>query len=71
MHYSIIKVVNGTFTIHAEGTNVQSIKVTFFGTCQTLWNASDVITGKLQIVDENLNPIEGGRYTEYITHPAT
>ena len=67
MIYSIIKVVNGSYTIHAEGyTDISKAKVAFHGLCQILWNASDVITGEVAIMDENLNCAEG--YKEFIHH---
>jgi hypothetical protein len=34
--------------------------------CQTLWNAQDVITAEVMIVDENLDSVEG--YKELIRH---
>lgn len=67
MVYSIIKVVNGSFSIHAEGyTDISKAKVAFHGLCQILWNASDVITAEVAIMDENLNCAEG--YREFIHH---
>lgn len=67
MKYAIIKVVNGNYSIHAEGfTDINSAKVTFFGLCQTLCNAPDVITAEVKIVDENLDCVEG--YKEFISH---
>lgn len=68
MKYAIIKVINGNYFIHAEGiTALASAKTQFHGLCQTLWNATDVLTAKVKIVDENLDCVEG--YKEYITHP--
>jgi hypothetical protein len=67
MKYAIIKVVNGNYSIHAEGiTDVSSAKISFHGLCQTLWNASDVITAQVRIIDEQLNCVEG--YNEFIHH---
>ena len=67
MKYSIIKVINGNFSVHGEyNTNLESAKVSFHGLCQTLWNAPDVITAMVKIVDENLDCVQG--YMEYITH---
>lgn len=69
MKYAIVKCLNGNYSVHAEGyTDVNNAKVAFFGLCQTLWNASDVVTGMAMIVDENLDPVE--RYKEYIHHAA-
>ena len=68
MKYSIIKCINGNFAIHAEGTDLNGMKVNFHGLCQTLWNAQDVITAKVEIVDEQLNCVED--YREFIHHEA-
>lgn len=67
MKYAIIKVINGNYSIHAEGiADVNSAKVKFHGLCQTLWNASDVLKATVIITDENLDIVEG--YKEVITH---
>ena len=67
MKYAIVKTVNGSFTIHAEGfTDLASAKVNYHGLCQTLWNAQDVATAEVMIVDENLDCVEG--YKEFICH---
>ena len=68
--FSIIKCVNGTFAIHSEGiATPESAKTQFHGLCQTLWNAPDVITATVMIVDTNLDILEG--YKEYIHHEVT
>lgn len=67
MVYSIIKVINGHYFIHAEGiTDLNNAKISFHGLCQTLWNAPDVITAEVAIVDEQLDVVEG--YKEFIHH---
>ena len=69
MTYSIIKVINGHYFIHAEGiTDLASAKTQFHGLAQTLCNASDVITAMVMIADENLDAVEG--YREFIHHDA-
>lgn len=69
MKYAIIKVINGNYFIHAEGiTDLASAKTQFHGLCETLWNAQDVITATVAIVDENLYTVVG--YKEQITHNA-
>lgn len=69
MKYGIIKVINGSYFIHAEGyTDVNAAKVAYHGLCQTLWNAQDVVTAMVMIVDENLDCVE--RYKEFIHHEA-
>ena len=70
MKYAIIKVINGSFSIHAEGfTTLAAVKVNYHGLCQSLWNAQDVITATVMIVDEQLDCVED--YKEFITHNAT
>lgn len=70
MKYAIIKVINGNYFIHAEGiTDKASAKTQFHGLCQTLWNAQDVITAEVMIVDEQLDCMEG--YKEFIIHEPT
>ena len=67
MKYAIIKVINGNYSIHAEGiTSLESAKTQFHGLCQTLWNAPDVISAYVMIADEQLDSVEG--YKEYIHH---
>ena len=68
MKYAIIKVINGNYAVHAEGIiDVKNAKVQFHGLCQTLWNAPDVVTASVAIVDENLDIVQG--YKEFIAHP--
>lgn len=67
MKYAVIKVINGTYSIHAEGfATVEQAKVAYHGLCQTLWNAPDVITASVAIVDEQMDVVEG--YKEFIHH---
>lgn len=69
MKYAIIKVINGSYSIHAEGfTDLANAKVNFHGLCQTLWDAPDVITAYVMIADEQLDAVEG--YKEFIHHEA-
>ena len=59
MVYAIIKVINSNYFVHAEGiTNLDSAKTQFHGLCQSLWNASDVTTATVKIVDEQLDTVE-------------
>ncbi len=68
MKYAIIKVINGNYSVHAEGiTDVTNAKTQYHGLCQTLWNAPDVITATVKIVDEQLDNVEN--YRQFITHP--
>lgn len=65
--YAIIKVINGNFFIHSEvNTNLAAAKTQYHELCQTLWNAPDVIKAYVELVDVQLDVVEG--YKEYIHH---
>ena len=67
MKYAIIKVINGNYFVHAEDiTAIASAKTQFHGLCQSLWNATDVVSAYVMIVDEQLDVVEG--YKEFIHH---
>lgn len=69
MKIAIIKAINGNFFIHAEDYNsIEEALPTYHGLCQSLWNASDVITAMVMIVDEQLDCVED--YKEFIHHDA-
>lgn len=67
MVYAVLKVINGNYFVHSEGiTDLVNAKTQFHGLCQTLWNAPDVITACVKIVDEHLDRVDG--YQEFISH---
>lgn len=67
MKYAIIKCINGNYSVHAEGfTEIAKAKTNFHSLCSTLWNATDVLTAEVMLVDENLDCVEG--YKEFIDH---
>ena len=69
MKYAIIKCINGSYSIHAEGiTTLEAAKVQYHGRCQVLWNAPDVLNAYVMIVDTQLDVVDG--YKEYIHHEA-
>lgn len=69
MKYAIIKVINGNYFIHSEGiTDLSSAKTQFHTVCATLWNAPDVETAMVKIVDEQLDCVDG--YMDLIIHKA-
>ena len=67
--FAVVKCVNGNFAVHAEGfTDLSKAKVSYHGLCQMLWNADDVITASVIIVNENFYPVTG--YHEVIAKVA-
>lgn len=69
MKYAVITCTNGNFTVSSEhGTNKQQALVAFHQLCAAFWNAPDVTTAMIKVVDENLDTVDGKM--EYITHDA-
>ena len=67
MKYAIINCVNGNFSIVAEGIETeQSARVQFHDRCKILWNAQDVITAEVAVVDEQLDVYQGLK--EFVHH---
>lgn len=69
MNYAIIQVSNGAYSIVSEHGSLTAAKTNFHGLCQALWNEPDVLKAYVQIVDEQLDCVEG--YKEYIHHEVT
>ena len=68
MKYAVQTVINGTFKIEAEyEDNLKGALVFYHQKCATLWNADDVETAVVQIVDQNLRIVDGK--SETINHP--
>lgn len=68
MKYAVLKVINGSYFIHTEGwTDLSKAKVSYHDVCKTLWNADDVVSASVMIVDENLYQVES--YKDFISHP--
>ena len=67
MKYAVLKCINGSYFVHAEGfTDLSKAKVSYHDVCKGLWNGTDVTTAKVMLVDEQLNCIDNCR--EYIYH---
>ena len=67
MNYAVISNVNGNFKIESEhGDNLQGAIVSFHNKCAAFWNAPDVLTAKVEVVDEALNVVDGK--AEFISH---
>ena len=67
MKYAVITVTNGNFAVKSEhGENKQAALVAFHQLSAAYWNAPDVTTAMIKVVDENLDTVDGKM--EYITH---
>lgn len=69
MKLSLIQCVNGNFSVLSEHGNEQAALVAFHDRCKILWNAPDVLTGEVAIVDEQLDVFKS--YKEFISHEPT
>lgn len=69
MKYYVIYVSNGALQVEqiTEWSNLDSAKAKFHDVCKTLWNAPDVSTASVKILDSQLDNVEG--YKEFISHP--
>lgn len=67
--FAIIECINGNFFVRADGiASIESAKTQYHGRCQALWNAPDVVSAYVMIVDTQLDVVEGCK--EYIHHNA-
>ena len=69
MKYAILKCINGNYFVHSEGiTDLAGAKTQFHSLCTALWNEPEVLSAYVEIVNEQLDCVEG--YKEYIHHGA-
>lgn len=66
MRFSVLKCINGNFSVDSEFTDISKALVKFHDVCKNLWNASDVLDATVKVVDSNLNQYHV--YSEHITH---
>ena len=64
MKYAVVKVVNGNFAIVTEGwTDVNKARVSYYGTCQALYNdITNIQTMAIMIIDSLGNILERDFY---------
>ena len=67
MNYAVISNVNGIFKVESEhGNDLQAAIVNFHNKCAAFWNEPNVITAKVEVVDQSLNVVDSK--TEFISH---
>lgn len=68
MKYYVIYVSNGALQSDkiTEWSDLDKAKAKFHDVCKTLWNAPDVVTASVKILDSQLDNVED--YKEFITH---
>lgn len=64
MKYAVMQIVNGNFAVVSEGwTDVNKAKVSYYGTCQALYNdIANVQTMAIMIIDSLGNILERNFY---------
>lgn len=59
MPYSVIKVVNGNYAVHAECSDLKQAKVSYHQLCAALWNDTTLpIVARVEIIDQSLNRVD-------------
>ena len=72
MVYAIIKEINGAFAVHEEGFTDKGTAIKrWHHLCEALWAAPDLEFAVAKLVDENLDSVEGSKYTETIDKRTT
>ena len=68
MNYAVIQFINGAFSVKYEGQNLESLKYNYHNWLSLLWNDEGAVNGIVQLVDENMDVVDG--LTERINKPA-
>ena len=68
MKYAVIQFINGAFSVKYEGENLDSMKYNYHDWLSLLWNDTSAVDGIVQLVDENMDVVDG--LSERISHPA-
>ena len=63
--FALVQCVNGNFSVVSEHGTADAGKVAFHNLSAALWNEPDVITARINLVDENYFVVEG-RFTDWI-----
>ena len=68
MKYAVIQFINGAFAVKYEGENLDSLKYNYHNWLSLLWNDEGAVEGIVQLVDENMDVVDG--LSERISKPA-
>lgn len=63
--YALVQCANGNFSVVSEHGTEDAGKVAFHNLSAALWNDPEVITARVNLVDENFFVVEG-RFTDWI-----
>ena len=65
MKYAVVRISNNSFKIEQSSDNLNTIKDKYFELCRS-YLAQASIDATIEIIDGNLDLIEGGKYKEHI-----
>ena len=68
MNYAVIQFINGAYAVKYEGENLDVMKYNYHSWLSLLWNDTGAVDGIVQLVDENMDVVDG--LSERISHPA-
>lgn len=64
MKYAVIRISNGSYNIEKSSEDLDTIKDKYFELCRS-YNAQTSIDATIEIIDGNLDRIDGGKYREH------
>ena len=67
MKYAVLRISNDSFKIEREDVDLSTVKDKYYELCRT-YNTTPNIDATIEIVDGNLDPIEGGKYKEHFVN---
>ena len=70
MMYAVVRISNNSFKIEQSSENLNTIKDKYFELCRS-YLAQASIDATIEIIDGNLDLIEGGKYKEHIVKVET
>ena len=70
MKYAVVRISNNSFKIEQSSDNLNTIKDKYFELCRS-YLAQASIDATIEIIDGNLDLIEGGKYKEHIVKAQT
>ena len=70
MMYAVVRISNNSFKIEQSSENLNTIKDKYFELCRS-YLAQASIDATIEIIDGNLDLIDGGKYKEHIVKVET
>ena len=70
MMYAVVRISNNSFKIEQSSENLNTIKDKYFELCRS-YLAQASIDATIEIIDGNLDLVEGGKYKEHIVKVQT